>query len=157
MRHETFSVLCRHIFLGELLPNYPTPLTPSPMKNVLRFEEAAEALVAILLFAQLPYAWWWLPALFLLPDLSMLGYLAGPRVGAFCYNLAHHKALALAVLVLGWWLGSQPVLLAGTVLLFHSAFDRVMGYGLKYATGFRDTHLGTLPAPREAAGWAIAQ
>lgn len=118
------------------------------MKNVLRLEEAAEALVAVLIFAHLPFAWWWLPALFLLPDLSMLGYLAGPRAGAFCYNVAHHKALALGALALGWWLRNDAVQLAGTVLLFHSAFDRVMGYGLKYATGFRDTHLGTLPAPQ---------
>lgn len=116
------------------------------MKTILRLEEAPEAAFALLVFATLPYAWWWLPALFLLPDLSMIGYLAGPRVGAFCYNLAHHKALALAVGALGWSLGSAPLLLAGTVLLFHSAFDRVLGYGLKYATGFRDTHLGTLPA-----------
>ncbi len=103
--------------------------------------------MALLVFANLPYAWWWLPALFLLPDLSMLGYLAGPRVGALCYNVAHHKALALAVGGTGWFLHSNPLLLAGTVLLFHSSFDRVLGYGLKYATGFRDTHLGTLSAP----------
>jgi Domain of unknown function (DUF4260) len=118
------------------------------MKWTLRLEEAAEATFALLVFAQLPYAWWWLPALFLLPDLSMLGYLAGPRVGAFCYNVAHHKAVALATLAVGWALHLNPGLLAGALLLFHSAFDRVMGYGLKYATGFHDTHLGTLPTPQ---------
>ncbi len=114
------------------------------MKNILRLEEAAEAAVAGLVFAQLPYAWWWLPGLFLVPDLSMLGYLAGPRVGAVCYNLAHHKALALGVGTLGWGLHSAPLLLAGTVLLFHSALDRVLGYGLKHAAGFKSTHLGPL-------------
>ncbi len=122
------------------------------MKYTLQLEEAAEAAVAVLIFAHLPYAWWWLPALFLLPDLSILGYLAGPRVGAFCYNVAHHKALALAVGVAGWYLTSNVVLLAGTVLLFHSAFDRLMGYGLKYATGFRDTHVGVLPPPQQFHG-----
>jgi len=116
------------------------------MKTLLKTEELAEALFALVVFAHLPYAWWVLPATFLLPDLSMAGYFAGPRVGAICYNLAHHKGLALAVGVAGWWLG-QPVLrLAGTVLLFHSAFDRLLGYGLKYATGFRDTHLGHVGA-----------
>lgn len=114
------------------------------MKNILRLEEAAEAALAALVFAQLPYAWWWLPALFLVPDLSMVGYLAGPRVGAVCYNLAHHKALALTLGALGWTLGSAPLLLAGAVLLFHSAVDRLLGYGLKYATGFKATHLGPL-------------
>jgi hypothetical protein len=111
------------------------------MKNLLKLEELAEMLAAAVVFAYLPYAWWWLPVLFLVPDLSMLGYLVGPRTGAFCYNLAHHKALALSVGLAGWWLAQPLLLLAGTVLLFHSAFDRLMGYGLKYNTGFRDTHL----------------
>lgn len=114
------------------------------MKNLLKLEELAEALVAIVVFAQLPYPWWWLPALFLLPDLGMLGYLIGPRAGAFCYNLLHHKALALAVGVAGWWLSAPLLLLAGTVLLFHAAFDRMLGYGLKYATSFQHTHLGNI-------------
>ena len=112
------------------------------MKSLLKIEELAEMLLAVLVFAHLPYPWWMLPATFLLPDLSMLGYLAGPRVGAGSYNLLHHKALAIAVGVAGWLLGQPLLLLAGTVLLFHSALDRLLGYGLKYATGFRDTHLG---------------
>ncbi|SNR93866.1 DUF4260 domain-containing protein [Hymenobacter mucosus] len=111
------------------------------MKTLLKTEELAEAFLALVVFASLPYAWWVLPATFLLPDLSMIGYVAGPRVGAFCYNVAHHKALAV-VGVLGWWLGLPVLMLAGTVLLFHSAFDRMLGYGLKYMTGFQDTHLG---------------
>jgi hypothetical protein len=111
------------------------------MKSLLRLEELAQLLLATCIFAHLPYAWWVLPATFLLPDLSMVGYVAGPRVGAFCYNLAHHKALAIAVGIGGWVLGQPLLLLAGTVLLFHSAFDRLLGYGLKYGTGFKDTHL----------------
>lgn len=58
----------------------------------------------------------------------------------------HHKALGLAVGVGGWLLGQPALLLAGTVLLFHSAFDRLLGYGLKYGTGFKDTHLGHVGA-----------
>ncbi|WP_324679205.1 DUF4260 domain-containing protein [Hymenobacter sp. GOD-10R] len=112
------------------------------MKNLLKLEELAQLLLALFIFTHLPYSWWVLPATFLLPDLSLLGYLAGPRVGALCYNFAHHKALAVAVGVAGWWLGQPVLLLAGTVLLLHSAFDRVLGYGLKYGTGFHDTHLG---------------
>ncbi|HEX8330069.1 MAG TPA: DUF4260 domain-containing protein [Hymenobacter sp.] len=124
------------------------------MKTLLKTEELAEALFALAVFAYLPYAWWVLPATFLLPDLSMAGYLASPRVGAFCYNFAHHKAVAIAVGLAGWWLGQPLLLLAGTVLLFHSAFDRLLGYGLKYTTGFRDTHLGRVgaePQPRLSA------
>ena len=115
---------------------------PTPMKSLLKLEELAQLLLAVLVFAHLPYAWWVLPATFLLPDLSMLGYLAGPRVGAASYNLAHHKALAIVVGAAGWALGLPVLVLAGTILLFHSAFDRLLGYGLKYTTGFQDTHLG---------------
>jgi hypothetical protein len=86
---------------------------------------------------------WLLPAL-LLPDISMLGYLAGPRVGAATYNAAHNWTLALAVLGLGWWLSSAPTLLIGAVLLAHVGMDRALGYGLKLPTSFQDTHLGRI-------------
>lgn len=121
------------------------------MKTLLKLEELAELLAATAVFAQLPYAWWWLPALFLLPDLGMLGYLAGPRAGAFSYNLLHHKALALAAGAAGWWLAQPLLLLAGTVLLSHAAFDRLLGYGLKYGTSFRETHLGRVGKPTSGA------
>jgi hypothetical protein len=121
------------------------------MKSLLKTEELAQVLLAMLVFAHLPYAWWVLPATFLLPDLSMLGYLAGPRVGAASYNLLHHKALAIAVGVAGWLLGQPVLMLAGTVLLFHSSFDRMLGYGLKYSTGFQDTHLGRVGKESAAA------
>ena len=75
------------------------------MKTLLKTEELAEALFALVVFAHLPYAWWVLSATFLLPDLSKAGYLAGPRVGAFWYNVAHHKPVASAVGAAGWWLG----------------------------------------------------
>lgn len=134
------------------------------MKSLLKLEELAQLLLAVVVFAHLPFAWWVLPATFLLPDLSMLGYLAGPRVGAASYNLAHHKATAIAVGLAGWALGHPILVLAGTVLLFHSAFDRVLGYGLKYGTGFQDTHLGRAgkapaaasPAPALNLGYADA-
>ena len=122
------------------------------MKSLLKIEELAEMLLAVFVFAHLPYAWWVLPAAFLLPDLSMLGYLAGPQVGAASYNLLHHKATAIAVGLAGWVLGLPLVVLAGTILLFHSAFDRMLGYGLKYPTGFQDTHLGRVG--KEAAATA---
>lgn len=114
------------------------------MKNLRNLEELAELLTAGLVFSTLPFAWWWLPALFFAPDLSMLGYRAGPRVGAACYNLAHHKGLALAPGIAGWAFGLPGRLLAGTVLLAHAAFDRLPGYGLKCPTGFGCPHLGAV-------------
>jgi hypothetical protein len=86
---------------------------------------------------------WFLPAL-LLPDLAIAGYLAGPRVGAFVYNLIHNWGLGLAVTAAGLALGIVPLMLAGTLLIAHAGMDRAAGYGLKLASGFGDTHLGRI-------------
>jgi len=80
----------------------------------------------------------------LTPDLSMVGYLANPRVGAWTYNLIHHKGLAVALYVLGNLLAIPWLMFAGTILFGHSSFDRVMGYGLKHEDAFQNTHLGRI-------------
>ncbi len=97
----------------------------------------------------------WLVPLLLAVDVSMAGYLAGPRPGALLYNLAHNWAVGVAVLALAWWLGSPEVALVGAVLVAHTGMDRAAGYGLKYPTAFADTHLGRLgrtPRPAGATG-----
>jgi hypothetical protein len=71
------------------------------MKVLLRLEKLLLGLLSIYLFAGLDFAWWWYLALLLAPDLGMLGYLAGPRVGAISYNLAHHKGVAVLLFVVG--------------------------------------------------------
>ena len=114
------------------------------MKTVLRLEELGLVLFSIYLFSLLPYAWWWFPLLFFVPDLGMLGYLGGPRVGAFIYNLVHHRGLALLYYVLGVSLSLPGLALAGVILFAHSSLDRVLGYGLKLADGFSSTHLGRI-------------
>lgn len=77
------------------------------MKNLIKLEEAAQFLASIILFSRLDYVWWIFPAALLLPDLSMLGYLINPKVGAWIYNFFHHKLLAIAVLVVGWLIMNQ--------------------------------------------------
>ena len=86
----------------------------------------------------------WLLPLLLAPDLSMAGYLAGPRVGAITYNAVHNVVIALAVFAIGWIIGPAWLALIGALLVAHVGFDRAMGYGLKHATGFADTHLGRI-------------
>lgn len=94
---------------------------------------------------------WWLFALLLLaPDLSMLGYLAGPRMGALTYNAAH-TTIAPLLLGLTAVLLDRPLALAVAVIwVGHIGLDRALGYGLKYPEAFRETHLGRLPAGRKA-------
>src|SRR5918992_4195266 len=73
----------------------------------------------------------WLLPLLLAPDLSMVGYLKGPVLGAVTYNLVHNLAVALVALAAGWFAGIAPLALAGAVLIAHVGMDRSLGYGLK--------------------------
>jgi hypothetical protein len=114
------------------------------MKMLIKLEEAALFALGGWMFARAGLAWWWFPLLLLAPDLGMLGYLAGPGVGAATYNVAHHRALAVVVWLMGWWLAQPLLLAAGGILFAHASIDRVFGYGLKLAAGFKHTHLGVL-------------
>lgn len=115
------------------------------MKNLLRIEEAFLFGLSIYAFSLTDFAWWWYLALILLPDIGMLGYLMNSRIGAWSYNLFHHKAVAAVLLFTGWQFQLDGVLLAGIIHFGHSSMDRLFGYGLKYESGFKQTHLGTLP------------
>lgn len=94
----------------------------------------------------------WLFALLLLaPDLSMLAYLAGPRVGSYGYNLAHTYVAPLSLAGAGLALAAPPAVLVALVWTAHVGMDRAAGYGLKHASGFRHTHLDGGEVTREAA------
>ena len=114
------------------------------MKTIIRLEELGLFLFSIFLFSLLSFPWWYYPVLFFLPDLSMLGYLGGPRLGALIYNLVHHRALALLLYVIGTLLPSPALALVGVILFAHSSLDRVLGYGLKFTDSFANTHLGRI-------------
>jgi hypothetical protein len=122
------------------------------MKKIIALEEFALFLLAIYAFSQLTYAWWVFPALLLLPDLSMLGYLAGTKAGAICYNVVHHKALGIVIYFLGMHYSSELLVLTGVILFAHSCFDRILGYGLKYDDSFQHTHLGYIGKNRDGQG-----
>ena len=114
------------------------------MKNLLQIEVLFLVLLSVFLFSPLDIAWWWFALLFLAPDLGALGYLVNPRVGAFTYNLTHHKAIAIGTYVAGIWAGNPSLQFAGLIILAHSSFDRVLGYGLKHPDSFQHTHLGKI-------------
>lgn len=113
------------------------------MKNLLQLEELGQFCFAIFLFTQLELQWWLFPLCLLLPDISMVGYLINPKIGAWLYNF-FHKLLAIVVLILGFWLKIPIVEFTGIILLAHSAMDRIFGYGLKFEDDFKHTHLGPI-------------
>jgi len=104
------------------------------MKTLTRLEELALVLLSFYLFLALDYAWWWFPLLFFLPDVSMIGYLINPQVGALTYNLVHHKALAVVLYLLGSLIQLPGLQLAGLVLFGHSSLDRLLGFELQQPT-----------------------
>jgi hypothetical protein len=112
--------------------------------GILRGESLALSIAGIVLYLQLNGHGLWLLPFLLAPDLSIVGYLAGPAVGALTYNLAHNLVAALALLAIGWFAAIPALALAGAVLLAHVGMDRTLGYGLKLPTAFRDTHLGRI-------------
>ncbi len=82
--------------------------------------------------------------LLLIPDLFMLGYFAGPRVGAVAYNLVHAYISPLVLGAVGVLADVPLAVRLALIWTAHIGFDRALGYGLKYATAFGDTHLGRL-------------
>lgn len=114
------------------------------MQKVIKLEELGLFILGIYFFNQLEYTWWWFLALILVPDLSMIGYVFGDKIGAFCYNVAHHRGLAIAVYLVGIYCSNEVIQLSGVILFAHSSMDRILGYGLKYETGFKFTHLGEI-------------
>ena len=114
------------------------------VRAALRLEGAAALVCALALYAHAGFSWRVFALLFLAPDLAMLGYLAGPRAGAVVYNLAHTYALALALALTGFLGGSPAAAAAGLIWIAHIGLDRALGYGLKYASAFGDSHLGRI-------------
>ena len=111
---------------------------------VLRAEAVALFVAGVVGYLQFGGEPWWLLLLLLVPDISMLGYVGGPRLGALTYNLVHNLVLALGAVAIGWLAAIAPLALAGTVLVAHVGMDRALGYGLKLPTDFKDTHLGRI-------------
>ena len=110
----------------------------------LRAEGLATFAAGLAGFLFLGLPWWAFLLLLIVPDVSMVGYVRGPRVGAIVYNVAHDLATGVAIAGVGLAIGIVPVAAAGAILVAHSGMDRMAGYGLKLPSSFKDTHLGRI-------------
>jgi len=115
--------------------------TTTPTR-LLRIEAALIAIVSIAAYRWAGGGWVQYVALWLIPDLFMVGYLLNSRVGAVAYNLSHNLVLPLGLSVLAVVRPDMFLLQLGLIWLSHVAIDRALGFGLKYASAFGDTHLG---------------
>ncbi|MFW5948072.1 MAG: DUF4260 domain-containing protein [Halolamina sp.] len=118
-------------------------------RTVLRLEGIAVFLAATTAYFSVDGPLWLFLVLALAPDLSMLGYLAGNRVGSRVYNAFHTYVGPIALSAVGTVVDPSAVVWVALVWAAHIGADRAVGYGLKYATGFKHTHLST-PHPRVA-------
>ena len=132
----------------------PTEMNTPPSAGVtgsarvwLRLEGLAVLALATWLYTWGGHSWMLFAILFLLPDVAFAAYLAGPRIGALGYNLLH-SYVAPAVVAIAFITTGRPAVIS-LVWAAHIGFDRMLGYGLKYPTGFTDTHLGPIGRKHE--------
>jgi hypothetical protein len=121
------------------------------VRTWLRAEGLAVLVFSIVLYWNLGARWWLFAALLLVPDVSMLGYVASPRIGRISYNIVHSYVLPLSVAIAAIAMHSVRVLPFVCIWTAHVGMDRALGYGLKTSDRFGDTHLGTLGKKRKMA------
>lgn len=115
------------------------------LKGILRLEAAAILTLSSIAYFQHSSDWQLFALLFLLPDLAILGYLASNKTGAILYNITHSLVGPALYLGTSWlMLKSELGISIGLIWFAHVGFDRMLGYGLKYTSGFKHTHLGII-------------
>jgi len=126
-------------------------MAAAPVTNLLRLEGLAAAALSAVFYAQTGASWWLFAALWLAPDLSMLGYLGGSNLGSRVYNAIHSYTTPAALAVTALLLQKPALVPYALIWINHIGVDRLLGYGLKYPTGFQWTHLGKLGGRRAEA------
>ena len=114
------------------------------LQKLLRLEGLVLFLGMTLLYYVWDGSWWVYVLLFFVPDISFAAYLSGPRFGALVCSAAHSYLAPVAMMTGGFATASPLLLSIAMIWLAHIGFDRALGYGLKYASGFTDTHLGRI-------------
>lgn len=114
------------------------------VRIILRLEGLLVLFAALFLYSRFGESWTVFAIFFLTPDLSFLGYLSRPTVGAVAYNFAHSYIGAVGCLTAALLFPTPLLLTIGLIWCAHIGFDRALGYGLKYQAGFGFTHLGRI-------------
>ncbi|KGX87105.1 DUF4260 domain-containing protein [Pontibacillus marinus] len=111
------------------------------VKRLLHSEGLVVFILSIYFYSQIGESWWMFFLLLLAPDLSMLGYLINNKLGSVTYNVFHSYSVPLLCLLVSVILESPLFIGIGIIWVAHIGMDRTVGYGLKYPTQFKDTHL----------------
>jgi hypothetical protein len=108
---------------------------------LLRVEGGVLLAISALFYWMNGGSWVLFAVLILAPDISALGYLLGAKVGAATYNLVHAYALPASLAAFGVVVDNSLAVSVALVWFAHIGMDRLVGYGLKYTSGFKNTHL----------------
>ncbi|WP_184249811.1 DUF4260 domain-containing protein [Gracilibacillus halotolerans] len=109
-------------------------------KIILQVESLVVLLACLYFYSFLEFNWVLFFVLLLAPDVFMVGYLINKKAGALLYNVVHTYSLSIIITVLGVILSNPVILSIGLIWTAHIGMDRCFGIGLKYQTGFKDTH-----------------
>ncbi|SEM52018.1 protein of unknown function [Mesobacillus persicus] len=110
-------------------------------KILLHIEGMAVLALCLYLYGYLQFSWMLFLVLLFIPDISMLGYAFNPKTGAKVYNLFHTYSISIIFVIFGLLLSNLTIIAIGLIWTAHIGMDRMLGYGLKYPTHFKDTHL----------------
>lgn len=118
---------------------------------IRRFECTLLLFVAMFAYHQLGFSWGFFAALFFVPDLSILFYVASKKAGGIAYNTAHCFAWPIALGLYAWSAGDSQLQAIALIWAAHCAFDRAIGWGLKYPDSFCNTDMGVKTLPVDSA------
>ena len=113
-------------------------------KKLIQLEGMIVMILGIYIYFASGYSWWIFLLLLFVPDISMAGYMINTKIGAYLYNASHTFIAPLLLLLVGIMFSMDSLLMVGLIWMVHIGMDRMMGYGLKYKTHFKDTHIQRL-------------
>ncbi|WP_434751151.1 DUF4260 domain-containing protein [Paenibacillus amylolyticus] len=110
----------------------------------IRLEGLLVLVAATTIYFYNDYSWWLFLLLLLFPDVFIIGYAANNKLGAQIYNVGHTYIVPMVLLAAGYTLKMDFLMLISFIWIAHIGMDRMFGFGLKYGTEFKDTHLQRL-------------
>ncbi|PFK47002.1 hypothetical protein COI93_02540 [Bacillus cereus] len=113
-------------------------------KKIIHLEGFIVLVASVYIYSLIDFNWFFFFFLLLAPDISMLAYLINNRIGAQIYNLFHTYIVSILLIIIGVFFKLDTILMIGLIWTAHIGMDRMFGYGLKYKTGFKDTHMQKL-------------
>ncbi|PFL60500.1 hypothetical protein COJ27_21445 [Bacillus cereus] len=113
-------------------------------KRIVHFEGLVVFVATIYAYSIYEFSWIIFLVFLLAPDISMLAYSINNRVGAKVYNICHTYIISILIAIIGVYFKIDTVIMIGLIWTAHIGMDRMFGYGLKYETDFKDTHIQRL-------------